>query len=117
MRYAQVPVLAAQQRPKNIFSAYFPRKVPGPTGPSPLLTCPVLFTPFSPDACTQSLCSRRGTAVGVAQKVKSEVVLWTALFVLTTLVVNAPTLPFFLSVLGLNTGRAPFQWREGHVTK
>eukprot|EP00884_Botryococcus_braunii_P003955 jgi/Botrbrau1/13560/Bobra.4_2s0018.1 len=36
-------------------------------------------------------------------RVKSEVVLWTALFVLTTLVVNAPTLPFFLRVLGLNT--------------
>ena len=38
------------------------------------------------------------------QKIKAEIVLWTAGFVLLTLVVNAPLLPLFLRVSGLANG-------------
>ena len=38
------------------------------------------------------------------QVVKAEMVLWTAGFVLLTLVINAPLLPWVLRVTGLNKG-------------
>lgn len=38
------------------------------------------------------------------QRIKAEIVLWTAGFVLMTLVINAPLLPFFLRVSGLAKG-------------
>ena len=38
------------------------------------------------------------------QVVKAEMVLWTAGFVLLTLIINAPLLPFILKLTGLNTG-------------
>lgn len=38
------------------------------------------------------------------QKIKAEIVLWTAGFVLLTLVINAPLLPLFLRVSGLANG-------------
>lgn len=40
----------------------------------------------------------------IVQKIKAEIVLWTAGFVLMTLVINAPLLPFFLRVSGLAKG-------------
>ncbi len=41
------------------------------------------------------------------QRITAEIVLWTAGFVLCTLVINAPLLPFFLRVSGLSKGGAP----------
>ena len=43
------------------------------------------------------------------QRITAEIVLWTAGFVLCTLVINAPLLPFFLRVSGLSKGGAPPQ--------
>lgn len=43
------------------------------------------------------------------QKIKAEIVLWTAGFVLLTLIINAPLLPFFLRVSGLAKGASPFE--------
>ena len=40
----------------------------------------------------------------MVQVVKAEMVLWTAGFVLLTLVINAPLLPWVLRVTGLNKG-------------
>lgn len=39
------------------------------------------------------------------QVVKAEMVLWTAGFVLLTLVINAPLLPMVLRLTGLNKGK------------
>jgi hypothetical protein len=39
------------------------------------------------------------------QRIKAEIVLWTAGFVLLTLVINAPLLPLFLRVSGLSKGQ------------
>ena len=41
------------------------------------------------------------------QVVKAEMVLWTAGFVLLTLVINAPLLPMVLRLTGLNKGVVP----------
>lgn len=43
------------------------------------------------------------TATPAQAKVRAEIVLWTALFVLCTLLINAPTLPWWLRVLKLDT--------------
>ena len=40
------------------------------------------------------------------QVVKAEMVLWTAGFVLLTLIINAPLLPWVLRVTGLNKGQS-----------
>ena len=47
------------------------------------------------------------------QVVKAEMVLWTAGFVLLTLIINAPLLPFILKLTGLNTGT--IAWLRSHV--
>jgi hypothetical protein len=49
-----------------------------------------------------------------AQIIKAEIVLWTAGFVLLTLVINAPMLPYVLRWTGLSKGALPL--RVGQCT-
>ncbi len=57
--------------------------------------------------CVVHICWSRATQdswMCTVQKIKAEIVLWTAGFVLLTLVINAPLLPLFLRVSGLANG-------------
>lgn len=57
----------------------------------------------------------KGLGAG-AQIIKAEMVLWTAGFVLLTLVINAPLLPYVLRWTGLSKGAcsAPHPAEKGH---
>ena len=51
------------------------------------------------------------------QRIKAEIVMWTAGFVLLTLIVNAPLLPWVLRVTGLSKGESLDLCRPSMVAK